>query len=96
MLSYAALILNTTTLLLMSADDSWNGPDDPETGPSAEVAKTEHGTFTSAETTMMMKIVEAAYGITNRGGFSFLGVLGGRKGWRLKIRQRGPSLGNFE
>ena len=40
MLSYAALILNTTTLLLMSADDSWNGPDDPETGPSEEVAKT--------------------------------------------------------
>ena len=29
-------------------------------------------------------------------GFSFLGVLGGRKGWTLKIRQRGPSLGNFE
>ena len=28
--------------------------------------------------------------------FSFLGVLGGRNGWRLKIRQRRPSLVNFE
>ena len=26
----------------------------------------------------------------------FWGVLGGRKGWTLKIRQRGSSLGNFE